>query len=105
MWYYYFYYLAGACGRLEDGLTATSGLITRDELSPYLHGMFAILLTSRRDPHAPESAMRATGLESLPSERTMPFTFAHPAPVNTGLQRVWGGRVPHVGRRVLLCRV
>lgn len=46
-WYYYFY-LAGACGRLEDGLAAMSGLIARDELSPYLHGMFAILLTSRR---------------------------------------------------------
>jgi serine/threonine protein kinase/tetratricopeptide (TPR) repeat protein len=61
-WYYYFY-LAGACGRLDDGLAAMRRLIAQDELSPYLHGMFAILLTTRRDAHAPESAMRAIGLE------------------------------------------
>jgi len=33
---------------LEDGLAAMKGLIARDELSPHLHRMFAILLTSRQ---------------------------------------------------------
>jgi len=62
MWYYYFY-LAGACGRLEDGVAGLHRLIARDELSPYLHGMLAILLTTGRDARAPESAMRAIGLD------------------------------------------
>jgi hypothetical protein len=61
-WYYYFY-LGGACARLEDGLTGMRRLIGHDELSPYLHGMLAILRTTGRDPQAPESAMRAIGLE------------------------------------------
>jgi tetratricopeptide (TPR) repeat protein len=61
-WYHYFY-LGGACGRLEDGLAGLGQLIANDELSPYLHGMLALLLTTRRDAQAPESAMRALGLE------------------------------------------
>jgi eukaryotic-like serine/threonine-protein kinase len=61
-WYYYFY-LGGACGRLDDGITAMRRLIDHDELSPFLHGMLALLLSTRRDSQAPESAVRAIGLE------------------------------------------
>jgi eukaryotic-like serine/threonine-protein kinase len=61
-WYYYFY-LAGACGRLDDGLKGMQELIARDELSPFLHSMHAILLSIRGDARAPESAMRAIGLD------------------------------------------
>ena len=61
-WFYQFY-IAGACGRIQAGVEEMRGVIARDELSPYLHGTFAILLASGRIREAPESAMRAIGLE------------------------------------------
>ena len=61
-WFYQFY-IAGACGRIQAGVEEMRGVIARDELSPYLHGTFAILLASGRIREAPESAVRAIGLE------------------------------------------
>lgn len=61
--WYYFNYVAGACGRQDDGVRGMRELIARDELSAYLHGMFAMLIGRRNDPSAPESAMRAIGIE------------------------------------------
>ncbi|MEP6991260.1 MAG: hypothetical protein ABJA80_10045, partial [bacterium] len=60
--WYYLYYVAGLCGSHQESEAGMRGLIARDELSAYLHGLFAILLAVQRRSEATDSATLALGL-------------------------------------------
>ena len=57
------FYLGWAAGDTDEAVAAIRKLISRDPLSPYLCGMFAILLASLGEVEATEWASRASALD------------------------------------------